>query len=59
MESTVQGAWAGRIMSGLPALFLLVDAVMKLIKPEAVVKATVELGDPASDWRRRRWWTAA
>ena len=24
--------WAGRIVSGLPALFLLVDAVMKLIK---------------------------
>jgi hypothetical protein len=31
-------------MSVLPALFLLVDAVMKLVKPEPVVKATVELG---------------
>jgi hypothetical protein len=36
--------WAGRIMSGLPALFLLVDGAMKLVKPEEVVTATVELG---------------
>ena len=33
--------WAGRIMSALPALFLLVDGAMKLVKPEPVVKATV------------------
>jgi hypothetical protein len=31
-------------MSALPALFLLVDGAMKLVKPELVVKATVELG---------------
>ena len=36
--------WAGRIMSALPGLFLLVDGAMKLVKPEPVVKATVELG---------------
>jgi hypothetical protein len=36
--------WAGRIMSWLPALFLLVDGVMKLIKPAPVVDATVKLG---------------
>ena len=36
--------WAGRITSALPALFLLADGVMKLVKPEPVVKATVELG---------------
>ncbi len=36
--------WAGIILSGLPALFLLFDAVGKSIKPEAVVKATVSLG---------------
>jgi hypothetical protein len=35
-------------MSGLPVLFLLVDGVMKLLKPEAVVKATIELGYPES-----------
>jgi hypothetical protein len=40
--------WAGRIMSGLPALFLLVDGVMKLVKPPQVVQATVELGYPES-----------
>jgi hypothetical protein len=48
MNSTVQNRWAARIMSGLPALFLLVDGVMKLVKPETVVKATVELGYPES-----------
>jgi hypothetical protein len=31
-------------MSALPALFLLVDGAMKLVKPESVVTATVELG---------------
>jgi len=36
--------WTGRVLSGLPALFLLVDGVMKLVKPDFVVKATAELG---------------
>ena len=40
--------WAGRIMSALPALFLLVDGVMKLMKPAVVVQATVQLGYPES-----------
>jgi hypothetical protein len=40
--------WAGWVMSALPALFLLVDGVMKLIKPEVVVKTTVQLGYPES-----------
>ena len=38
--------WTGRILGGLPALFLLLDGVMKLGKPDFVVKATVELGFP-------------
>ena len=38
--------WTGRILSALPALFLLLDGAMKLVKPEFVVKATVELGYP-------------
>jgi hypothetical protein len=38
--------WAGRIVGGLPALFMLVDAVMKLVKPAFVVEATVQLGYP-------------
>jgi hypothetical protein len=38
--------WTGRILSGLVAAFMLLDAAMKLVKPEFVVKATVELGYP-------------
>jgi DoxX-like family len=41
--------WTGRIMSGLAALFLLWDGVMKLLKPAFVVKATRDLGYPESD----------
>ena len=36
--------WAGRIVSGLPVLFLLLDGVMKLIKPAPVVQTTTQLG---------------
>ncbi|HKB64413.1 MAG TPA: DoxX family protein [Pyrinomonadaceae bacterium] len=52
MDPNIQGPasrgklWAGRIMSWLPALFLLVDGVMKLFKPAVVVEATVKLGYP-------------
>jgi hypothetical protein len=52
-ESDIQGLrisrktlCAGRILSALPVLFLLMDGIMKLVKPEPVVKATVELGYP-------------
>jgi hypothetical protein len=36
--------WAGRILSALPALFLLFDGAMKLVKPAPVVEATVQMG---------------
>ena len=36
--------WVGRIMSSLASLFLIVDGVMKLLKPGVVVKATLQLG---------------
>ena len=36
--------WAGYIVSGLPALFLLMDAVGKLIRPAPVIEGTVALG---------------
>jgi DoxX-like family len=36
--------WAGRIISGLLALFLIVDGVAKLFKPAPVIEATVRLG---------------
>jgi hypothetical protein len=40
--------WTSRILSGLPSLFLLIDAIAKFFKPEPVVKATLELGYPES-----------
>ena len=38
--------WAGRIISALPVLLLLFSGVMKLAKPEAVVKGMEALGYP-------------
>jgi hypothetical protein len=38
--------WTGRVLSALPALFLLFDAAIKLVKPAFVVEATVQLGYP-------------
>ena len=52
MQSDIQASvskgalWAGRIMGWLPAVFLLIDGVMKLFKPAVVVEATVKLGYP-------------
>ncbi len=40
--------WSSRIMSGLPAIFLLVDGGSKLFKPSQVVEATTQLGYPES-----------
>jgi DoxX-like family len=55
MQSDTQTARAskkllltGRIVSGLPSLFLLLDGVMKLVKPAPVIQATVQLGYPES-----------
>jgi hypothetical protein len=39
-----KGVWAGRIVSWLAALFLLLDGVAKLVKPTPVVEGTVKLG---------------
>jgi hypothetical protein len=36
--------WAGWILGGLPALFLLFDGAMKLVKPQPVLDATTKLG---------------
>ena len=38
--------WVGYVISALPILFLLLDGVLKLIKPAPVVQATTELGYP-------------
>jgi len=40
--------WTGRIMSALPALFLLFDGGAKLVQPAPVVEGTVKLGYPVS-----------
>ena len=40
--------WAGYILTGLTALFLLADGVGKLFKPAFVVEATTKLGYPES-----------
>ena len=40
--------WVGRIMSALPALFLLFDGGAKLVQPAPVVEGTVKLGYPVS-----------
>lgn len=38
--------WTGRLLSGLAAIFFLMDGGMKLFKPPFVVQATVQLGYP-------------
>jgi hypothetical protein len=38
--------WTGRVLSALAALFLLLDAVMKVARAKPSVQGTVELGYP-------------
>jgi hypothetical protein len=40
--------WTGRVLSTLAVLFLLFDAVGKLMRPAAVIQGTTELGWPVS-----------
>ena len=47
-DMTRKKPWAGYLFSAPPALFLLLDAAMKLVKPAPVVEATVKLGYPES-----------
>ena len=44
LPATAKRSWAGIIVIALPALFLLMDAVGKLVKPPVVVEGTLELG---------------
>jgi hypothetical protein len=47
MDNTMTNAkrpWAGYIVSGLPALMLLADALGKFVKPAPVVEGTTQLG---------------
>ena len=47
MNSTSQ-VWAGRVLSGIAAAFLLFDAAVKLFQAPMAIEATVQLGYPAS-----------
>ena len=40
--------WTGRILSVLVVLFMVMDGVMKLVKPAPVMQATARLGFPDS-----------
>src|SRR5258706_2208423 len=40
--------WAGRILTALPVLFLLVDGIMKLFSPAPVIAGMIRLGYPLS-----------
>jgi len=38
--------WAGRIVTGLATLFMLMDGIMKIVKPAPVLEANAKLGYP-------------
>ena len=40
--------WTSRIVSGIAVLFLLFDAIGKLMRPAAVIEGTTQLGWPVS-----------
>lgn len=46
-EVSRKQVWTGRVLSTLAVLFLLFDAIGKLLRPAAVVEGTVALGWPA------------
>ena len=45
---TTKQIWTGRVLSTIAVLFLLFDAVGKLLQPKAVVDGTTQLGYPVS-----------
>ena len=45
-RTTGGGVWAGRILSGLVVLFLVLDSAMKLVPLQVVVDTTRDLGWP-------------
>ena len=42
----VKAIWMGRILSALAILFFVMDGVMKLVQPQAVIDATKQIGWP-------------
>jgi hypothetical protein len=47
-EDSRTNIWAGRILTVLTALFMLLDGVMKIVKPPQVLEANVRLAYPLS-----------
>ncbi len=47
-EDSRKMIWAGRILTVLAALFMLLDGVMKIVKPPQVLEANVRLAYPLS-----------
>jgi hypothetical protein len=47
-SSSKKMIWTGRILSVLTSLFMLLDGVMKIVKPVQVLEATARLGYPVS-----------
>jgi hypothetical protein len=45
-SSSIRSRWAGRILSGVPVLFLAFDASIKLVLAQPVVEASQRLGLP-------------
>jgi hypothetical protein len=47
-DNSRKAIWAGRILTVLTALFMLLDGVMKIVKPPQVLEANARLGYPIS-----------
>lgn len=47
-RSSKSAIWTGRVVSGLVVLFLIADAVPKIMRVSSVVKATAQAGYPES-----------
>jgi len=43
-----KGVWTGRVLSGLVVLFLILDGIIKFIKPAPVIETSAHLGLPLS-----------
>ncbi len=43
---SIRSRWAGRVLGGVPVLFLLMDSTMKLIHVAAVTEASARIGFP-------------
>jgi hypothetical protein len=43
-----KGVWVGRVLSGLVVLFLVLDGILKFVKPAPVVETSAHLGLPLS-----------